>query len=68
MWYFLVSAGHTDTACPLRAPYLNTGGVVVRLLTADIGSGWRDLPLTRSAEELEAQGQQNPYLQYLRHN
>lgn len=67
-WYFLVSAGHTDAARPLRAPYPNTGGVVVWLVSAGVGSGWRGLPLTSSAEELEARGQQNPHLQYLRHN
>lgn len=62
----LVSTGHTDTAQPLRAPYPKTGSVVIWLLVACVGSGWRGLPLASSAEELEARGQQNPHLQYLR--
>lgn len=54
MWYFLVSTGHTDTPRPLREPYPKTGSVVVCLVTAGVGSGWRGLPFTSSAEELEA--------------
>lgn len=67
MWYPLVSAGHADAARPLRAPYPETGSAVTCLLTAGVGSGWRSLPLSSSAEELEARGQQNPHLQYLRY-
>lgn len=65
VWYLLVSTGHADAARPLRAPYPKTGSAFACLLTAGVGSGWRGLPLSSSAEELEARGQQNPHLQYL---
>lgn len=55
--YVLFDTGHANSACPLRAPYTKAGSAFVHLLTAGVGSRRRGLPISCSAEELEAWGQ-----------
>lgn len=61
-------AGHTNFVMSLWAQNPERGSVVMWVLVACLGSGWRGMSISSTALNMETQGQQNSNLQHLRNH